>query len=178
MDKSKKMELLHNSVGTYNLCRGNFNYDENYLYLYVLDYSDKLLFAVEEDDFILDGFQIRKISDLNKIEIIDNVSSKINKEKRLLSNLKKPDIDLSSWKAVFESLKALNIFIIIENEKDNENDQFFYIGCVSKIKTSSVYFSFFDADGVWYDDIEISYSKITSITFGDRYSKTWQEYLS
>lgn len=177
MNKSDKICILQNSLGTYNLCRCYFNYDDNYFYFYILNYSEKLLLGIEEDDFILDGFQIRKISDLKKIEVKDDICVKINEEKKLLENIKRPEIDLSSWKAVFESLKNLNILIIVENENHDKSDRFFYIGYVSKIKKLSIIFSVIDADGVWYDNIEITYSKITSVTFGDRYSTTWQEYL-
>lgn len=178
MKKSDKIDLLHNSIGTYQLCRCYFKYDPNYWYFYILDHSDKLLFGVEEDDFMLDGFQIRKISDLNKIEIKNDLCVKINKEKNLLADISKPQVDISSWKAAFESLKALNIFIIIENEKSNEKSSFFYMGKIAETKKTCVVFSPVGADVELYDNIEIPYSKITSITFNDRYSKTWQEYLS
>jgi hypothetical protein len=65
-----------------------------------------------------------------------------------------------------------------KNENDDKGDCFFYVGYISKIKKSSIFFSAIDADGIWYDDIEIIYSKITSVTFCDRYSTTWQKYLS
>ena len=178
MNKSEKICILHNSLGTYNLCRCCFSYDENYWYFYILNYSEKLLLGIEEDDFILDGFQIRKISDLKKIEVNDDICAKINEDNKLLENIKKTEINLSSWKAVFESLKTLNILIIVENENSDKDDRFFYVGYVRKIKKSSIIFSAIDADGAWYDNIEITYSKITSVTFGDRYSTTWQKYLS
>lgn len=178
MKKSDKINLLHNAIGTYQLCRCYFKYDPNYWYFYILDHSDKLLLGVEEDDFMLDGFQIRKVSDLNKIEIKDDLCTKINEEKNLLVNVIKPDVDISSWKAAFESLKALNIFIIIENENSNEKSNFFYMGYIKKIKKHCVEFSPVGADGEWYDSIEIPYSQITSVTFNDRYSTTWQKYLS
>ena len=177
MNKSEKIDILQNSLGTYNLCRCCFSYDENYWYFYILNYSEKLLLGIKEDDFILDGFQIRKISDLKRIEVNDDICAKINEENKLLENIKEPEINLSSWKAVFESLKALNILIIVENENIDKGNRFFYVGYVRKIKKSSIIFSAIDADGVWCDDIEIKYSKITSVTFGDRYSTTWQKYL-
>ena len=177
MKKSDKISLLHDSIGTYQLCRCYFNYDPNYWYFYILDNSDRLFLGVEEDDFMLDGYQIRKISDLNKIEIKNDLSAKINKGKNILANIPKFDVDISSWETVFESLKSLNIFIIIENEKLGD-DNFFYMGYIAEIKKTCVIFSSVDANGEWYDNIEIPYSKVTSVTFNDRYSKTWQEYLS
>ena len=177
MKKSEKLNCLHDATGTYDLCRCYFSYDENYWYFYILGCSDKLMLGIEEDDFILDGFQIRKISDLKKIEIKDDVCVKINEKNGLLRNVEKPDVDLSSWEAAFESLKSFGRFVIVKNEKFESGEAFFCIGTIQKTGKSSVVIAPFDADGNWLDDVEIPYSKITSVTFGDRYSKTWQKYI-
>lgn len=189
MKKSDKINCLYNCVGTYHLCRCYFKYDINYWYFYILDYSEKLILGIEEDDFILDGFQIRKIADLRKIEIKDDICVKINREKKLLDNVQKPDIDLSSWKSVFESLRELDCYITIQHEinvlrvcenncenkenleTENLEESLFYIGTIKKVSKSAVELHPFD-------DVTIPYSKITSVTFGDRYSQTWKEYLS
>ena len=64
MKKSDKINILHKSKGTYNLCRCFFYYHPYYWFYYILNFSDRLLFGTKENDFILNGFQIRKISDL------------------------------------------------------------------------------------------------------------------
>ncbi len=178
MNKTDKINILWDSIGTYNLCRCFFTYDSYYWYFYILDHSDKLLLGIEEDDFILDGFQIRKISDLKKVEIKDGLCPKMNEENQLLAEVKKPEIDLSSWRTVFESLDALKCFLIVENEKPEKDDKFFYLGYIKEIKKSCVVFSSVDADGIWTEHVIIPYSKITSVTFKDRYSTTWQKYFS
>ena len=89
-----------------------------------------------------------------------------------------PQIDLTSWKTVFDSLKNMNLFLIVEHEEIDDDYSFFYIGYITEVKDSFLLFRHFDADGVWYDPIEIYYREITSVTFNDRYSKTWQKYLS
>ena len=178
MKKADKIQLLHDSIGTYNLCECLFTYDVSDRYLYILDYSDNFLFGIEECDFLLDGFQIRKISDLKKIETYSGLASKINEENNLLADVKKQKVDLSSWKTVFESLVVLNIFLIVENARTDNDEDFFHLGYVREIKDSYIIFSSVDADGVWYDNIKIPYSKITNVAFNDRYSKTWQKYLS
>lgn len=177
MKKSDKLSCLHNATRTYDLCRCYFSYDENYWYFYILGHSDRLMFGVEEDDFILNGFQIRKISDLKKIEIKDDMCVKINEKNGLLREVKLPDVDLSSWQTAFASLKLPGRFVIVQGEKAESGDAFFYIGTIKKPKKASVVFAPFDADGKWLDDVEIPYSKITSVTFGDRYSNTWQKYF-
>ena len=177
MNKADKIKLLHDSIGTYNICRCFFTYDADYWYFYILDCADKLFLGIEENDFMLDGFHIRKISDIKKVEIKDDICSKINRKNKLLSDVKKPPIDLSSWKSVFMSLKALDKFIIVENENKEEDNGFFHLGLIKEVKDSFIIFSSVDADGVWYDSIKIPYSKITSVIFNDRYSKTWQKYI-
>lgn len=178
LKKSKKIKRLDSALGTYDICRCYFKYDPNYYYFYILDYNEKIFLGVKEEDFLLDGFHINRISDIKKIEFKDDLCVKINKEKKILNDVVKPDIDLSSWKAVFKSLKKLNCYIIIKNEYQDKKESFFYIGSIKKAKRSSVLFRPFDADGIWFDDVDIPYSKITGVTFGDRYSKAFQEYLS
>ena len=176
MKKEDKINSLKNSIGTYNLCRCFFKYDPDYWYFYILDVSENFLLGVEEDDFILNGMQIRKISDIKKLEIKDDICPRINEENRLLDGIDKPRIDLASWETIFESLKPLNKFIIVQNEKTDNG--FFYMGYVTEIKKLFIVFSLVDAEGEWYDNVKIPYSEITSVTFDDRYSKTWQKYLS
>lgn len=177
MKKIDKINFLNNSKGTYNLCRCFFKYDSFYFYFYILDSSEKLVLGIEEDDFSLDGFQIRKISDIKKLDLCNEISQKINEENKILDGIEKPQIELSSWKTVFESLKPLNTFVIVENEKTDKDNDFFHMGYVTRINKSSIRFSSVDADGVWTDNIKIPYSQITSVTFKDRYSSSWQKYL-
>lgn len=177
MKKTKKLEIISSAKGTYDICRCYFDYHRNYWYFYILDYSEKFLFGIEENDFQLNGFQIRKISDLNKIEIKDDLCTKINKDKRILDNVNAPAVDLSSWQNIFSTLTDVTKYLIVENEHEKKNGPYFYIGKVKKIKRSSIIFSPFDADGKWFDDVELLFSEITSVTFGDRYSKAYSEYV-
>lgn len=176
MKKTDKINMLQNAKGTYDICRLYFNYDPEYWYYYVLDVSDKFVLGIEEDDFILDGFQIRKISDIKKIEIKDDICPKINRENKILEGVVKPPIDISSWKSIFETLKPLDKLIIVQNEREDE--EYFCLGYVTEIHKSFIIFSFVDAEGEWYDNEQIPYSDITSITFNDRYSRTWQKYVT
>lgn len=173
MKKSKKLKRLRAMLNSYNYGRCYFKYSLNYRYFYILDCTEKVFLGAEEDDFLLDGFHIRRISDMKKIEVKDDLCVKINRENKLLESIEKPDIDLSSWKKLFKSLKKLNCFIIIENEYLD----MFYIGSIEKAKKNSVVFHPFDADGVWFDSVEVPYKKITHVVFGDRYSKGFEEYF-
>lgn len=178
MKKSEKLTILSLAKGTYDLCRCYFYYHDYYWYYYILDYSDKFIFGIEEYDFQLNGFQIRKISELEKIELKNDLCTKINMDKKILENINAPIVNLSSWHDVFISLSGTAKFLIVQNENNKHNGPYFYVGKIRKVKKSSVILSPFDADGKWFDDVELPFSEITSVTFGDRYSTVFGEYIS
>lgn len=105
MKKAKIIRKLSKACGSYRLCRCFFEYEIPYRYFYILDCSEKLFLGVEEDDFQLDGFHIRRISDIRKTQFKDDLCTKINRKNRLLKDVDTPYIDLSSWKSVFKSLE-------------------------------------------------------------------------
>ena len=175
--REDSLQLLREAVGTYLLCRCYFTYDPNYWYFYLYGISDKLMLGAEEDDFLLDGFQIRRIADLRSVEKKDDLCVRINEENQLLSGVKKPAVDLSSWETVFKSLQTMNCMIIVQNDHTKRKGGVFHLGYVTGVEQSHIIFTSFDADGKRTDDIFIDYDTITSVTFGDRYSTTWQKYL-
>lgn len=167
------MKLLHKSCGTYDLCRCWFKYNVFYSYFYILDYSEKLFLGAVEDDFILDGFEINRQSDIDRLEIKDDACVKINKRLGLLDGIEVPKIDLTSWKTVFKSLAKTDFYIIIQNQYNDS----FYIGKIKKVGKKSVTFKHFDAFGVWQHKEKIPLTEITSVRFADRYSTNWKKYL-
>lgn len=178
MKKTEKMECLRQATGTYKQCRCYPVFDPGYyMYYYILDYSDTLMLGIEEDDFQLDGFEICKISKLKEIVLRDDLCVRFNEEKRILDGVIKPEICLQSWKTVMESLLQRGGIVIVENEDDSGDRELFHIGIIKEIQKSSVHFLPFDADGVWFDAIDIPYSKITRVRFESRYAKRWQEYF-
>ena len=174
MTKKEKLEIINHAISNIEMCRCYFTYDENYFYYYPNAVNDKFVLGQEEDDFSLDGYAIRKISNLKIVEIRDDKCNEINKEIGLTEKIQKPDIDLSSWESIFNSLKAVNEVVIIENEFNNE----FVIGVIQKVLKNKLYFLDFDADGVWSSEpLEIPYSSITSVQWNTRYTTTWKKYL-
>lgn len=82
--------MLSSAKGTYDICRRYFKYNIDYWYFYILGCSDKFLFGAEENDFQLNGFQIRKISDLKKVEKKDALYAEINRNAHILENINDP----------------------------------------------------------------------------------------
>lgn len=175
MRKNEKLNIIDRAIKNIELCRCYFSYDENYFYYYPHVVNDKFILGQEEDDFILDGYAIRKISHLTKVEIKDDKCNDINKLNGLTLELKNPDIDISSWESIFLSLKQLDTFVIIQDERNGN----YSIGIIEKVLKNKIYFLEFDADGIWSDDkLEIPYSSITSVKWNTRYDTVWKAYFS
>lgn len=173
MKKSKKLKILKKSCGTYEYCEFDFKYCANAVYYYVLDFNEKLCLCACEDDFILDGFEICRLRDAERVELVSNVTVEINKQNNILEGFEMPVLDISSWKATIESLAETDFFVIVRNDYSG----FFRIGEIKKVKKSGVVFRSFDGDGVWQPKIKIPFSDITSVQFGDRYSTYWKKYI-
>lgn len=174
MKKQEKIELIQSAIDTTAICRCYFTYDQNYYYYYPNEVNDRFILGQEEDDFTLDGYCIRKISQLEKVEIKDDKCNEINKMFGVTDKIVNPGIDISSWQSIFMSLSELDTYIQIE---DAFNGQF-VIGVIEKVLKDKIYFKPFDADGVWDEvGLEIRYSQITSVQWGNRYAKFWKCYL-
>lgn len=115
MKKQEKIDLLQKGISETILCRCYFTYDQNYFYYYPHAVNDKFMLGQEEDDFLLDGYCIRKISHLKKVEIKDDKCNEINKMFGITNQIVNPGIDISSWHSVFKSLSQLDAYIQIED---------------------------------------------------------------
>ncbi|MCM1990657.1 hypothetical protein [Oceanirhabdus seepicola] len=178
MKKSEIKELVKSAAENNNVINVDFRFDSNYCNFIPLSLNDKLFLVINEYDFIFDGYSIYRFKDLIKIKIKNDMCDKILKSEGLTSNIIVPNIDISGWKSVFESLKNMNRNIIVEKQTiDGENDEF-VIGRIEKIYKNFAYVWNFDADGEWDDSpIKIPYSQITNITFGSRYVDTFSKYI-
>ena len=174
MKKQEKIDLIQKSIAEKEICRCYFSYDPGYFYCYPNAVNDRFILGQEEDDFLLDGYCIRKISQLKKVEIKDDKCNEINKLFGIADQIADPGIDIGSWRSIFELLAGLDTYIQIEDEINRQ----FAIGIIEKVLKDRLYFRRFDADGVWDEaDLEIRYSGITSVHWGTRYARYWKRYL-
>ena len=174
MKKQEKIDLIQKAIQETVICRCYFVYDQNYFYYYPNAVNEKFFLGQEEDDFLLDGYCIRKISQLKKIEVKDDKCQEINKLFGITDQVVDPGIDISSWQSIFESLSKLDTYIQIEDAFGEQ----FAIGIIQKVLKDKLYFKHFDADGIWDEaDLEIRYSQITSVSWGTRYAQYWKRYM-
>ena len=80
------------AVKSKEMCRIFFKYNYYYSYHFPLITSDKLFLSANEDDFIIDGFTVRRFCDVKKLEIkndkcVEIISNFVEEETELL-NLK------------------------------------------------------------------------------------------
>ncbi len=176
MQKSEKIALIQQAIRDISLCRCHFyhDHDEDYYYYYPIALNGTFFLGQTEDDFLLDGYTIRKLAHLRKVEIKDDLCNEINKRNGLTDQIQIPKVDLTSWQTVFESLKAMSTAIIVEAERSDN----FAIGKITKVWKTKVYFREFDADGIWNDnELVIPYSTITKVMWDTRYARGWETYL-
>jgi len=179
MTKNKIREIINDGLAQKKLCRVFLKYDVNYRYYFPLICNDTLFLGTEEDDFILDGYSIRRYKDITEVQIKNDMCVKILELEGVSDNLITPDIDLANWEGIFKSLQERNNNIIIEKESLNEEESEFVIGRIEKVYKRFVYIRHFDADGIWQDKpYKILFTRITSITFASRYVNFFQKYLT
>lgn len=175
MKKEDKIAILDKCKNETSMARVYLKYDSNYFYYYPNDVNEHFLLAQEENDFLLDGFHIRKISHITKVEIKDDLCQTINIWNGITKQVYNPHIDLSSWQSIFMRLRGFSGFLIIE---DNINEQF-AIGKIVKVNKRNLIFRQFGADGVWQEGmLTIPYSSITHVAWDTRYANNWFDYLN
>ena len=178
MRKSEKKELFRRSIEQKPLLRLFLKYDAYYTYWFPFGASDKLFLAAKEDDFIINGFSIRRFSDIKKLELKDDKSVEILRAERVLEGISAPDINLDDWHSAFLSLERLDKNIVIEHESLDEKEWEYWIGRIEKVLKTKVIFRHFDADGIWQEEpYEIPFSRITSVSIDNRYVNVFSKYV-
>ena len=176
MKKSEKLDIIKLAKESNGLCRMYYKYSPNYRYYFPVEYTEKFFYGAEEDDFIGDGFSIRRICDLKKVEIKDDKCIEFLRKEKVFDSINPPPVQLDSWRTIFESLKKSEKYVIVEHDSLDEDEEDFVIGRIDKINKNSLIMKNFDADGVW-DEMILPFSWITSVTFRSRYVSTWEKYL-
>jgi hypothetical protein len=178
MKKIEIKELVKSASENTKIINAYFRFDTGYYNLIPLVSTDKLFLAINEDDFIFDGYSIFRFKDLTNVKIKNDMCDRILKDEGLTSNIAIPNIDISSWKTIFESLIGLNKNIIVERRALDDEDSEFVIGRIDSVYKNFAYVWHFDADGVWEDSpVRVPYSEITNIKFRSRYVDIFSKYV-
>lgn len=146
---------------------------------FIVDYSADFIVLQEIDDFVIRGFLIIPLKTIVEIRLNnkDKYFESIYKKEGITDEIKKKhNIDLTNWETIFKSIKKLNFNVIIKNE--NPEDDTFDIGPIIKITKKSVFIRYFDAMGIFDDELtKIDWDFITLVNFDDIYINTLSKYL-
>ena len=161
------------------VCNLYFRYQRGYfINLIPLASSDTLFLCAQETDFLLDGFTVRRLKDVLRVKAVSNKCDDILRCEGILDGLTVPDIDLSGWQMVFESLRRLHNNVIVEKETPDGHDEIYVVGRIVELQPRHLLLRHFDADGVWQrEPFRIAYSALTSVTFGSRYMEIFSRYI-
>ncbi len=180
MKKSEIIEAINKSIQNQNLCRVGYRYNDFLKFLFPLMANEKLFLSSVEGDFDFRGYHIGKFSNVNTVDVRTSGDRlfEIIKAEGLSKYLDVPDVDLSGWKTVFESLQKWGGYIIVKNEKDYDSEYSFVIGKIIKVTSKSVTMKNVNCDGVWEEDLyHIPFSKITTVEFNTPYCNVFSKYI-
>jgi hypothetical protein len=178
MTKTQMKGIIRECILQKRICNVYFRYDKKYWNFIPVKEKEQLFLSVQEDDFILDGYTVRRFKDMKKVKVKDDMCDRILKIEGITDSIEVPVIEIENWKTVFESLKSMGKNIIVEKESLNDDESEFVIGRIEKICSRFAYVRYFDADGIWQDEpYQIPYSEITSITFSSRYVDMFSKYI-
>ena len=178
MTKAEIKAVINDCILHQKICNAYFRYDHYYWNLIPLKANDKLFVSVKEDDFVLNGYTIRRFKDMKKVKVKDDMCARILALEGITGTIEMPVVNIENWKTAFESLKAMGKNIIVEKESLDDGEWEFAIGRIEKIYNRFAFVRHFDADGIWQEEpYRISYSEITSITFMSRYVDVLSKYI-
>lgn len=155
------------------MCGIEFEYSDDVQYFFPVAVDDQLFLAAIDDDFLLNGFTVRRLRDIYDLSDRPGIYQTIA-QKEGLTKFPAPDVELTDWRSVFISLQWLDKPVIVEREYEPE---YFRLGRIEEVKKDRVIIRYFDADGVWHGPVEIPFHGITSVTFDDRYATTFSKYV-
>ena len=173
MKLADKLNILNRSKETRKMVTCYFTYDASYVHYYVLDVNEKFVCAAEEFDFMIKGYEIRKISRLQKCRMRNDKTDEINEIFGVTRQIEFLNINLSNWRSIFKYLHDLDDYV----ELECCNDGTCYYGKILKVNRSSILFWDFDADGVWQEPIEIPFKDIDGVVWDSWYLNGWQDYF-
>lgn len=170
---SQLREGLRELIEPRTMCGIEYEYSDNVQYGFPLAVGEQLFLLALDDDFLLNGFTVRRLRDIYELGDRKGIYQAIA-EQEGLTVFDVPDVDISDWQSVFAALQKMNKHVIVEREYE---PGFFRLGVIEAVAEDHVVLRHYDADGVWQEPAAIDYREITSVTFDDRYAEVFSRYV-
>ena len=179
MSIKENSSILQSCISDSAVAQIRFNYSDYYEMLFPLTTSNELFISVVDRDFILDGYTVRKISDIESIKEITQTYLTIHARIGNLKKLNPPKINISNFRSLFVDTIKSGENIIIEGFSPNSEKQFFFIGKALATSENALKFIPFDGGGNWSETpLTIPYSSISAITLRSSYIKAYSRYIA
>lgn len=178
MKKFEITAVLEEACRQTLLCRMFLKADPNCYNCFPLKSGPELLLYMDEQDFRLDGYVVRRIRDIVEISSKEDITRSILESEGVLDEVRPVDIDLTSWDTVLQYFSSNRCNAIFESEDRNSGQIDFSIGRLAKVDDRYLYVLGFDANGNWEEKpMRIAFSELVSISFGTRYVEIFSKYL-
>ncbi|MBI3865895.1 MAG: hypothetical protein HY290_28810 [Planctomycetia bacterium] len=146
---------------------------------FVVEVGSDLALVQDISDFSSDGYQILRIDDISRIDRggAEKFLERILQSEGIVTKACAPfDIELSNWRTAIGAIKSNSQNMIVEDEKPD--DELFLVGRVTRLSAKSLAIRHFDAVGYWeLSDRVVPYSRITAVTFDDRYTTMYSKHV-
>lgn len=175
--KEKKiLAKLRQASDEHRICRVYMKGREYYINCWPLLVSDELVICAHDSDFLLNGYGVYAIGDVDRVAIKDDKCTEYSRLEGIVDQLVVPEVSCSSWQALFESLPEDQL-IGVERVNAPSDEADFAVGRIMKAGKKRLHMICVDAEAVWQDHVwRIRYSDITDVTFGDRYLTVFGKY--
>lgn len=159
-------------------CRMFLKADPNCYSCFPVRTGEDLFIYMEEQDFRLDGYVIRRVKDIVEISSKVDLTDEILKSEGVINEVKDVDIDVSTWEGILSYLSSHKLNAIFESESRDSGMMDYAIGRIEKKDDRYLYVRAFDADGNWEEKpTRIAFSELSSISWGTRYVDIFSKYL-
>jgi hypothetical protein len=178
------LEKIQRAVTTRNKVRVTRSYPgEPLCNGFILGVSETWALVQQFHDFSPEGYTTLRLGDISKCRSgkTERVFESILAGEGTLEQVGiSYQIDLTSTRAILESLHSFgrNVIVECEHRKNPDADEF-YIGQIVKIDKNQLWFVCFDVRGQWdTEGIRIPIAGITKIQFDTPYVNTFSKYLT
>lgn len=178
MTQKEAYDVIRSCISPISICKIGFSYQKYEEFFFPLMLSNDLFLGIIERDFRLDGFTVRKLSEIVSAEPIRGTYLKIHQSEGTLNKLSVPPISIKSWSSVFSAISASGENVIVEGIAPDNVSRFFLIGKVIAAGEQGIRFRSFDGSGNWNERTQtVPYNNISSLTFGSSYITTYSKYV-
>lgn len=159
-------------------CRMFLKADPNCYSCFPVKANEDLFIYMEEQDFRLDGYVARRVKDIIEISSKTDLTDEILESEGVTAEVKRVEIDLSTWEGVLAYLSQHKLNAIFESESRDSGMLDYVIGRIEKKDDRYLYVRGFDTDGKWEEKpTRIAFSELCSISWGTRYVDVFSKYL-